>query len=266
MSSTSTKTNPSNNAISTRIQNVVLIRHGVAQHNVLVNGQPPNLRDSQLLDPPLTYEGKQQALEVGERLALWYRTTTTTTATTTTQLERENPQLILVSPLTRCLQTATLAFLPGQHHHYSAGKGPKWVASDLCREAYGMHYPDRRRNISVLKQHWPLIEWDSAIMTETDTVWRPDIRESIPDVLHRIAQFWDLLVQRPEENIVVVTHGVWMEACLHHYCPVALNHGQRRVYNGNMFAMDCVSAQHGNIVKFLRLENARQIGMSQHGV
>jgi broad specificity phosphatase PhoE len=258
MSSTSTKINPSGNAATIpRIQKVVLIRHGVAQHNVLVNGQRPNLHDPQLLDPPLTYDGKQQALEIGERLSMWYRTTTL-------PLENETPQLILVSPLTRCLQTATLAFLPG--HQYWTGKEKRqWVATELCREAYGMHYPDRRRNVSVLKQHWPLVEWDTtniSTMAETDISWQPDKRETIPDVLHRIAQFWDLVVQRPEEDIVVVTHGVWMEACLNQYCPTALNHGQRRVYNGNMFAMDCVSQQQqGHIIKFLRLENVRQIGM-----
>jgi broad specificity phosphatase PhoE len=267
MSSTSSKRNPSNcnnTTVTTtrRIQKVVLIRHGVAQHNILVHGQRPNLHDPQLLDPPLTYEGKQQALEVGERLSIWYRTTTLQ------QLGKEYPQLVLVSPLTRCLQTAMLAFLPGHPSQYSSNnKQPQWLATDLCREAYGIHYPDRRRNVSVLKQHWPIVEWghnndeknNSFMMTETDMAWQPDTRETVPEVLHRIAQFWDFVVQRPEEHIVVVTHGVWMETCLHQYCPVALDHGQRRVYNGNMFALDCVSQSQGNDVKFLRLENARQI-------
>jgi hypothetical protein len=50
------------------------------------------------------------------------------------------------------------------------------------------------------------------------------------------------LVQRPETNIVVVSHGVWIEVCLNMLCPGALEHGRRRVYNCDMFSGECVSA------------------------
>jgi broad specificity phosphatase PhoE len=240
-----TTTTADKDASSLRTQKVVLMRHGVAQHNLWVDGQPPNLRDPRLFDPPLTYQGKQQAMEAGERLRIWYQTT---------QLG-DTPELVVVSPLTRCLQTATLAFLPGDKYTTQM-KEPRWAGTELCREAFGMHYPDRRRDLSILKQHWPVVQWDSS-MTESDTAWRSDARETIPGLMQRISQFWDFMAQRPEECIVVVTHGVWIEACFHQYYPAVLDHGRRRVYNCDMFAMNCLSHDR----KFVRLENSHQIGV-----
>jgi broad specificity phosphatase PhoE len=124
-----------------RVQKVVFLRHGVARHNLMdpTTGQPPNLKDPALWDPPLVRDGRLQAVDAGERLQIWWKTT---------QLG-ETVELILVSPLTRCLQTATLAFLPGSL--YTNGlKEPRFVCDEQVREAFGKHYPDRRRGKSVL--------------------------------------------------------------------------------------------------------------------
>ena len=78
-------------------------------------------------------------------------------------------------------------------------------------------------------------------MTEEDEDWSPTSRETINQLQERIGSFLQYLVQRPENNIVVVTHGVWIEACLQLYCPAALDHGRRRVYNCEAFVGDCLS-------------------------
>jgi bisphosphoglycerate-dependent phosphoglycerate mutase len=126
-----------------RVQKVVFVRHGVARHNLLdpETGTSQNLLDSHLLDPPLVYRGKQQALDAGERLRLWWRTT---------QLGA-NIELVVTSPLTRCIQTATLAFLPGDCYTSDQWTEPTFICSELCREAFGKHYPDKRRETSVLR-------------------------------------------------------------------------------------------------------------------
>mmetsp|Transcript_53963 Transcript_53963/g.155798 ORF Transcript_53963/g.155798 Transcript_53963/m.155798 type:complete len:94 (+) Transcript_53963:124-405(+) len=92
-------------------------------------------------------------------------------------------------------------------------------------------------------------------MTENDDAWSPDRRETLPDIRNRISQFFEQLVGRPEENIVVVSHGVWIECCLNLHCPEALEHGKKRVYNCNVFTGECVS-RHG---RFLRLQNVNRI-------
>jgi len=92
-------------------------------------------------------------------------------------------------------------------------------------------------------------------MEESDNAWRPDSRENMSELTHRISLFLQMLVQHPEGNIVVFTHGVFIEVCIHQYCPQALDNGRKRVYNCDMFAMDCVSRDG----TFLRLDNAHQI-------
>lgn len=125
-----------------RIQNVVFLRHGVARHNLRdpVTGEGPDIEHPSLLDPPLVYQGKQQALAAGETLRTWFRTT---------QLG-EDLELVITSPLTRCLQTSTLAMLPGDFYTSNGQKEPKFLCTEAVREAYGMHYPDKRREKSLL--------------------------------------------------------------------------------------------------------------------
>ena len=123
-------------------QTVVFVRHGVAKHNLVDprTHKAPDLKDPDLFDPPLVRDGKHQAVDVGERLYAWWD-----------QMRPGEPlELVMTSPLTRCLQTATLAFLRGDR--YSKGlPEPTIVCIDNLREAYGMHYPDRRRRKSLLK-------------------------------------------------------------------------------------------------------------------
>jgi hypothetical protein len=99
-------------------------------------GRPPNLFDPALLDPSLVLRGKTAAVEVGERIRAWWHAT---------QLG-ESIQLIITSPLTRCIQTAVLAFLPGNDY----GSSTPFVCLEGVREAFGSHYPDQRRAKSVL--------------------------------------------------------------------------------------------------------------------
>jgi len=91
-------------------------------------------------------------------------------------------------------------------------------------------------------------------MTETDEEWSPTSRETVSQLLARIDKFLHILAQRPENNIVVVTHGVWIEACLNAYCPDALDYGRRRVYNCEAFVGDCQSDENA---KFIGLQNIR---------
>lgn len=104
------------------------------------------------------------------------------------------------------------------------------------------------------QNYWPLVTMDAA-MTEYDEAWHEDIRETLNELRHRISLFLKLLVSRPEANIVVVTHGVWLEQCFALYCPQVLEHGRRRVYNCDMFAVDCVSKDN----EFVRFDNPYKI-------
>jgi hypothetical protein len=127
-------------AFGIKRQSIVFIRHGIARHNLLDDkGNPPNLNDPELFDPPLVLEGKKQILDAGERLRIWWHTTQV----------GEHVELVITSPLTRCLQTTALAFLPGDQYARETPE-PTIACMDLVREAYGMSYPDRRRSKELL--------------------------------------------------------------------------------------------------------------------
>jgi len=128
-----------------RIQTVAFIRHGIARHNVTdpITQQPPRLEDPNLWDPPLIYQGKLQALEAGERTKAWWRRS----------LHRQEIELVVTSPLTRCLQTTMLGFLPGDGYTNNtlSQREPIVYCTELVREAFGQHYPDKRRERSLLE-------------------------------------------------------------------------------------------------------------------
>ena len=105
-----------------------------------------------------------------------------------------------------------------------------------------MHYPDKRRRLSLLKKYWPIFQFPQD-MTEYDDAWRPDQREMIEDVQARVSKFLEFIVSRSESFIVIVSHGVFIETLLNTYCPQALQYGQQRVYNCDMYCVDCISSR-----------------------
>jgi broad specificity phosphatase PhoE len=96
-------------------------------------------------------------------------------------------------------------------------------------------------------------------MTNEDEAWMLSERETVPSVLNRINQFLQWLVTRSENNIVVISHGVWIECCFHAHSPETLHESSDasvdRVRNGDLFVGECVSL-HG---QFQRIEKVRRI-------
>lgn len=211
----------------------MFLRHGVAKHNLRdpTTGQSPDLTNPALWDPPLVQQGMQQAITVRERVSDVIN----------------KSELVVASPLTRCLQTAHLVFFPGSA--YNQADPTPIVCVEQVREAYGMHYPDKRREKSILQKHWPFVHFDPA-MTDKDEKWSDSSRETLDDVIGRVSEFFQWVVQRRETNIFVVSHGVWIECCFKAYFPLMME-GGRRVYNCDLFVSEIVSKDG----KFVRMQN-----------
>lgn len=207
--------------------------------------------------------------------------------------------VVLVSPLTRTLETASLMFPQAVAEDGKTGGGggtsraPPFVAVELCREAFGGHPCDQRRPISVVRRefthgapapppaaatstprvqsggraggwtgrhsgcgvsacqrrgscaplawaptppahpppthahththtHTPRVAVDfSGVSTDADTWHNPERRETVREVAIRADRFLAVLRQRPERNIVVVSHGVFLETLMNRsalYC------------------------------------------------
>jgi hypothetical protein len=103
--------------------------------------------------------------------------------------------VILVSPLTRTMQTATDMFpeaaaaiaAAAASSGGSPAKGalsmvppivsgqPSFVAIEMCREAHGGHPCDQRRSISILRREFPHVDF-SLVDTDEDTWHDPGRR------------------------------------------------------------------------------------------
>ncbi|GFH46211.1 hypothetical protein CTEN210_02685 [Chaetoceros tenuissimus] len=248
-------TNPSQKSVHTK-QIIYLTRHGVARHNCLeqvVNGSyvKPNLKDPRFTDSPLTPQGHEQPLKAGEVLRNHI-------------LEVYQQPIVIdgviVSPLTRCLQTTQ--GMMKQIANYDDRQQPKiqvprqWIAREELREAYGIHYSDKRSSKSHL-----LKEWDSHVdfqhlQSDEDIYWKADKRESIDDINQRIDKFllfmcWNQLLRnidtnrsntdlRKESLCLVTSHGVWMECLFRRYFPNILQ-GGKRVYNCEVYRVEIES-------------------------
>ena len=146
-----------------RIQTIVLMRHGVAAHNF----EGADLHSPSLFDPALTQHGKMAAVQAGDKVRLWWQTAKkanripqssgAASANGGTRME-----LIVSSPLTRCLQTSFYAFcVPGDDYNdndngntsgnHQHPHTPPVLCVENLREACGRHYPDQRRTKSALE-------------------------------------------------------------------------------------------------------------------
>lgn len=113
------------------IQTVVFVRHGVAMHNL--PEYRCGLSDPFLLDSPLVAAGKIQAVQMGVKVTEWI----------------QSIDLVVVSPLSRCIETAVTGFYPGSYQQQA--DPPRFVCHEDVREAFGIHYADRRREKSILE-------------------------------------------------------------------------------------------------------------------
>ncbi|KND02153.1 uncharacterized protein SPPG_02645 [Spizellomyces punctatus DAOM BR117] len=117
------------------------------------------------------------------------------------------PSLILSSPLSRCLNTTRLiwgSLVEGYH--------PR-VLEDL-RESYGEHTCDKRRSRTELEGLWPEFDF-SGLVSDEDTLWKPDEREEDQHVDERVQRVFDgIFMDREHLFVGIVCHGGIIEASL----------------------------------------------------
>lgn len=143
------------------------------------------------------------------------------------KLARHTPNLdvdiVIVSPLTRCLDTSRLSF----PHLYN--NGTPFVANEDWRETVNF-LCDCRSSTTVLKNNYPKVNFDQLIHEE-DPIWsryekifgsytnHKSKRESDdPESLHKRAHLaWKSLLGRPERNIALVGHSAFF---MHMFTPL----------------------------------------------
>jgi len=150
----------------------------------------PNLNPvvrPEFLDPPLTNLGEKQCRSQRDLCAT---------------LE---PELMIVSPMLRCIQTAKLSF----RDHVST---VPWVSSEGCREELGLLVGNKRRPINEIKEDYPEIDF-SPIQHNEDVLWDEfgERRETLLEKSDRIYDFLTNYVRtRKEKEIGIVCHSAYL--------------------------------------------------------
>ena len=187
--------------LANRTKTVHFIRHAEGYHNEVnrqfgddtpVTYTTPNSWEYQ--DAKLTKNGIDQCMHVRQTMIHGLI----------------RPELIVVSPFTRTLQTAHLLF--------SSHRIP-FLVHDLCGERRGKFTCDKRRSKSeIMQEIQPLYTYTNetidftsyAYKTEEDELWSEE-RELDHDVTQRCIAMMQWLGSRPERDIAIVTHSSWLK-------------------------------------------------------
>lgn len=153
-----------------------------------IRGDEPNCpyKNAEHIDARLTQRGRLQATAAGPRLLA----------------TNPIPQVIFVSPLTRTLETCTIAL----------SKIPSFkvpiIAEERIRERMGGHICDRRSPVEEVEPRFSHVDF-SRISKGQDTLF-DDTLESPEAVSERGFAFFQSLAELPESSIAIVTHSSFL--------------------------------------------------------
>ena len=166
-----------------------IVRHGQAAHNPRAEAAKEAgcsheefleiMRQDDVLDAPTTELGKQQAFAVYQNHS-W-----------------DHLDLIVSSPLSRALETAEIVVPPNDI-------AAKRVCVEDFREINGWLLNAKRRDRTELQEAFPV--WNFDEIAARDVLWTPILEEQV-DCAERGYNGLCWLLNRPEENILLVCHG-----------------------------------------------------------
>lgn len=197
-----------------------LIRHAEGFHNEAGKKNPANYKLPEYEDAHLTPLGWAQTEALQAHVAA--------------KKKELAVELIVVSPMTRTLETAAGVFgcaSSGDSKDIFMRESvaqenkcverptiaapadlPPVVACELCREQLGGNPCDKRRPISEQRRTFPIVDF-SQIKVDEDAEWESfglGRRESVAEIQHRALCFLQWLENRPERSIAVVAHSAFL--------------------------------------------------------
>ncbi|PPD89477.1 hypothetical protein GOBAR_DD13597 [Gossypium barbadense] len=153
---------------------VHLVRHGQAMHNVEGDINREALLSPHLFDAQLSPLGLHQVGKLRKDVHA------------SGLLKRI--ELVVTSPLYRTMQTAFGVFGSTESNEDAGVNHPQIMAVELCR--------------------------DRMMDGEDDSLWNPHVRESEEEMAARMVLFIKWLWTRPEQEIVIVSHGIMLQHIL----------------------------------------------------
>jgi broad specificity phosphatase PhoE len=192
----------SDEQVNVKVKVVHFVRHGQGFHNLMADmfkargvewEQYTHTKENpyvlpELVDAPLTEKGRQQAYALQP----------------TVQSLQPQPELVVLSPQCRALQTGVMVFA-----HLVANASIPFMAHEMVREENGVHVCDMRRPTSKQAEEFPMVNF-GLLETQEDVMFRNDRRETKLEVGLRIYKFFEWLSERPESHVAVASHSGWL--------------------------------------------------------
>jgi len=202
-----------------RTKHIYVVRHAEAEHNVMereaVGGAVARgvhqkslleqvrkevLRENgaALLDAPLSKEGNKQARATGKRMS---------------HLLDQNdmytpPEVVLVSPLRRALQTATSCFFGDTTGAENSKATPRFVAMEILREKRTGLLCDERRSVVELQKEFPHVDFSDLKRQDMEEIQEGETNEA---VRQRVRDFLDHTLPHVEGHfLALVSHKGWL--------------------------------------------------------
>lgn len=161
------------------------VRHAEGHHNVAGKKDPVNgYLNYALIDAELTEEGIQQCVALRDKV----------------QDSLSTAQLVVVSPMNRTIKTA-------QHCFPKFENKVPWIALEDIRERTGRHWCDKRHSLTKHKASYPNVNFDHVTHDEDPLFHLYTGREPNADIIQRGKNFVEWLANRPEKEIIVVSHS-----------------------------------------------------------
>jgi broad specificity phosphatase PhoE len=209
LSDDSSSGNENDSADSNTVTKIIHFqRHGQGYHNLLgdvvrASGMNIDIDDPnpdknpfvkpEIQDSPLTMKGRSEA--TSRRI----------------QASMLNPQLIIVSPLVRALQTALLSFTDHIQNE-DEDKNVPFIAHEGCREQLGLLTCNKALPLSQTKVDYPQVDFSLVSHGESDPLWEQ--YETREEPLVEAERAYDFLtkfvMEREEAEIAIVCHSAWL--------------------------------------------------------
>jgi len=194
---------------------LILMRHGEAMHNVFErnysqeNGtamEEANEDDEYPVDPMLTGKGCGQMLDLSRRTASFFNKNTGL-----------QPDLFVVSPLRRAIQSALISF--PTHAPLASISNTPWISHPDCMEQANGNKSEFVSSPRELEDMFPGVDYalfeerlSDGDMDELNGKEKVPLFESKIDLMGRTDEFVRWLRDREERVIVVSSHATWLQS------------------------------------------------------
>lgn len=174
---------------------VYLVRHGEGDHNAAEREYGSEHWENVVAKSDKYFDAHLNVVGLEQCSAL-------STAVASAEVDGMRVDVIIVSPLTRAIETAKYGMA-------SAWGTVPVYAVELSRERFGKNMCDKRKSVAQLKQEFPEVNFDLFMESEEDA-WFTEQRETDEQVERRVALFYEWLMHTPWTHVAVVGHSSYM--------------------------------------------------------